>query len=269
MRAIALMYHDVVDGDRRDASGFAGADAALYKLDGKAFARHLQAIAAAVTAQPTTVIESAKATLAAPHLFITFDDGGASAHTHIADRLEAHGWRGHFFVTTDFINTRGFLTEAQIRDLHARGHVIGTHSASHPLVMSACDWETLLREWTVSANRLADIIGEALRVASLPGGHYSKAAARAASRAGIRYLFTSEPTTKSVVIEECRVLGRYAIQQWTTASEAAALAGGHFFPRCKQALFWGAKKIIKRASGRYYIKAREALLRQAQSKAES
>ena len=62
----------------------------------------------------------------------TFDDGGVSYYTVVADRLEAQGWRGHCFVSTDFIGQRGFLTAAQIRELDARGHVIGSHSASHP-----------------------------------------------------------------------------------------------------------------------------------------
>ena len=44
----------------------------------------------------------------------------------MADRLEARGWRGHCFVSTDAIGTRGFLTAAQIRELDARGHIIGT-----------------------------------------------------------------------------------------------------------------------------------------------
>ncbi|HYE74382.1 MAG TPA: hypothetical protein VEF04_13670, partial [Blastocatellia bacterium] len=102
---------------------------------------------------------------------------------------------------------------------------------------------------------------EPVIIASLPGGHYSKAVARAASMAGIRYLFTSEPVTKSQVVDECTVYGRYTIQRWTTPSEAAAIAQGNLMPRLKQALIWNAKKLIKRASGQYYVKARKSLLR--------
>ncbi len=41
MRLVALMYHDVVPAGAEDSSGFPGPDAALYKLDRQAFARHL------------------------------------------------------------------------------------------------------------------------------------------------------------------------------------------------------------------------------------
>ena len=63
---------------------------------------------------------------------ITVDDGGVSYYTVVADRLERLGWRGHCFVTTDMIGQRGFLTRRQIRELDGRGHIIGSHSASHP-----------------------------------------------------------------------------------------------------------------------------------------
>jgi len=52
MPAIALMYHDIVDGDAYDASGFAGADAALYKLGRGEFEAHLAAIAEAGAPRP-------------------------------------------------------------------------------------------------------------------------------------------------------------------------------------------------------------------------
>jgi hypothetical protein len=42
-------------------------------------------------------------------VFLTFDDGGASALHPTADLLERRGWSGHFFVTTRRIGTPGFL----------------------------------------------------------------------------------------------------------------------------------------------------------------
>src|SRR5262249_60003963 len=69
---------------------------------------------------------------------ITVDDGGVSYHRFIADRLEERGWRGHAFVSTDFIGAPGFLTASEIRELDDRGHIIGSHSASHPSRFSQC-----------------------------------------------------------------------------------------------------------------------------------
>lgn len=290
MRAIAIMYHDVVAREEHERSGFAGADAALYKLDPAQFAAHLDAIGEAVgDAKPASVFElardSANATgnnvngsakgeakangkgdvnrsakgSATPFL-ITFDDGGASAATRIAGMLEERGWRGHFLVTTDYIGTRSFVTREQVRALHAGGHVVGSHSCSHPLRMAGCSRAQLLDEWRRSIGVLGEIVGERVRVASVPGGHYSRAVAETAAEAGIEFLFTSEPTARVREVEGCVIVGRYAVQRWTTAEAAAAIATGKFAPRARQAILWNAKKLTKRLGGEYYLKMRRTLI---------
>ena len=157
------------------------------------FAKHLAALAETLARGPSTVGELLTGTMSRAPWLITFDDGGVSAYTEIADRLEEKNWRGHFLIATGFISRRGFLSSEQIRELRRRGHVIGTHSDSHPLRMAACSWEQLVREWSTSVAKLSDILGEQIEIASVPGGHYSRRVAEAAARAGIKALFTSEP----------------------------------------------------------------------------
>jgi peptidoglycan/xylan/chitin deacetylase (PgdA/CDA1 family) len=260
MPAIALMYHDIVDGDAYDASGFAGADAALYKLGRAEFEAHLAAIAGAAAAGPVTVSELGEGGGPARPLLITFDDGGVSAYTHAADALERRGWRGHFFVTTGRVGTPGFLTRQQIIDLDRRGHVVGSHSATHPPRMARCGYEEMLREWRTSVAFLSDILGRGVTAASVPGGYYSRRVAEAADEAGIRHLFTSEPTAGLGRVGGCLVLGRYAVQRWTTARAAAGLAAGRLGPRLRQAVLWNAKKATKAVGGEFYLRARKALI---------
>ena len=47
MKAISLLYHDVVMPGQFDSSGFAGGDADIYKFARPEFERHLEAIAQA------------------------------------------------------------------------------------------------------------------------------------------------------------------------------------------------------------------------------
>ena len=131
MQALAIMYHDVVENGDFESSGFPGEGAHVYKLRRQDFERHLEAIAGATTAVGTV------SQLDGRPVLLTFDDGGSSFHHPIADLLEGRGWRGHFFITTDRIGSPGFLTEAQLRELHRRGHIIGSHSCSHPTRMAA------------------------------------------------------------------------------------------------------------------------------------
>src|SRR5437588_17485 len=212
--------------------------------------------------QPWTLRGESRSRGASPPWLLTFDDGGVSAYTCIAGMLEEFGWRGHFFVTANYVGSPSFLSGAQIKELHRRGHVIGSHSASHPERMSHCSPEEMLREWAESVARLSDIVGERVRVASVPGGFYSARVAKAAARAGIEMLFTSEPTSAGRSVDGCLVLGRYTIRRSTTAEAVAAIAAGRVAPRLKQLLLWNAKKVTKALGGRYYLKARKSLLGQ-------
>ena len=241
----ALMYHDVVAAGREDTSGFPGRDAALYKVTPEAFASHLEAIAHASPARPAPLL--------------TFDDGGASAMA-AADILEARRFVGHFFVTANYIGTRGFVTGDNIRELARRGHVIGSHSCSHPLRMGHCAWTQLIDEWSRSRAMLGDILGTDVCVASVPGGDFTPQVAEAAAEAGILRLFTSEPTSESRQAFGVTLIGRFTIQRWTSDRTAAALAAGDWLPCAQQAVVWNAKKMTKRLGGERYLQVRKLLL---------
>ena len=177
--------------------------------------------------------------------------------------LEHYGWRGYFFVTTDWIGRPGFLNAEQIRELDQRGHIIGSHSCSHPTRMAREPWERLMAEWKESTERLKAIVGHRVTVASVPGGYYSRRVAEAATEAGIETLFTSEPTAAVHTVNGCRVLGRYAIMQGMGPEWAAGFATGRITPRLCQALLWNAKRAAKALGGGVYLRVREAILRRA------
>lgn len=257
---ISLLYHDVVAPGDFSSSGFNSADANAYKLTRPDFEGHLRAIQDARGRGDVVVMDSPTRALSSKALLFTFDDGGASA-VSIASLLEHYGWRGHFFVTTDYIGKPGFLTADQIRELQGRGHIIGSHSCSHPTRMSHCTRAELEREWTVSLRVLSEILGQNTRVASVPGGYYSNSVAEVAAAAGVEVLFNSEPTGKVQKINGCLVLGRYSIMHGDSAKSAASLAQGAWWPRFHQVLHWNSKKIAKRLGGSYYLRLRESMFR--------
>jgi peptidoglycan/xylan/chitin deacetylase (PgdA/CDA1 family) len=265
----SFIYHDVVADGKPQDSGFTGAAADSYKLDNKLFGAHLEAIQAASAAAPAVrfaVDDLVAAAEDAPRrVLLTFDDGGVGAIRCTADLLEARGMRGLFFVTTDYIGTRGFVGDADIRALHARGHGIGSHSASHPMRMTACSATELAHEWNSSIARLADILGQPVQVASVPGGYYARAVAEAASGCGIRVLFTSEPTSRPGRVAECNVLGRYSVKDSTPATEVAALVAGRWSELFRRQASWGIKKAIKRVGGRQWLAIRDRYFERGKS----
>lgn len=254
-----LMYHDVVDGDF-DTSGFPGGGPAHYKLRIDEFERHLTVIGS-LPKRPTLlsrVDDSGKADSDA--VLITFDDGGISAATIIADALERRGWRGHFFITADYIGKNGFVSASQIRDLAQRGHIIGTHSCSHPSRMSSCTQRELMYEWQRSREVLSEIVASPITVASVPGGYYSRDVATAAAASGLSDLFTSEPTTRVSNVNGLRVYGRFSIHRGTSTAKVAAISSGAPYALMKEAALWKLKKVLKFAGGGMYLRMRRLIL---------
>ncbi len=266
---INLLYHDVTAAGCDDASGFPGSGAARYKLTPEEFERHLRQVASVTNQPPLASISSAETKSVRLQAWtITFDDGGISALTEIADRLESQGWRGWFFIATDFIGRPTFCTREQVRELHNRGHIIGSHSCSHPERISSCPWDQLLDEWTRSVRILSELIEQPVTTASVPGGFYSKEVARAAAQAGIRVLFNSEPTTSSFQVDGMHVLGRYNVYRGMSASDAAALVTSPS-RRWRQTAFWNLKKVAKVVARPLYQFVRRRILARTYHQAES
>ncbi|GAP56825.1 putative polysaccharide deacetylase YxkH [Arthrobacter sp. Hiyo6] len=62
---------------------------------------------------------------------LTFDDGNAN-QLQAAQVLKAHGLVGTFFITTSWIGTSGYLTQANLHTLATDGNEIGGHTVTHP-----------------------------------------------------------------------------------------------------------------------------------------
>jgi peptidoglycan/xylan/chitin deacetylase (PgdA/CDA1 family) len=257
MRALSLEYHDVVAGDDFGASGFRGPGPNSYKLTEEAFGEHLAAIARVVPSPPARAGDWLAGRAGPRPLFLTFDDGGAGAYASIADALERYGWRGHFFVATAQIGSPTFLGTGEIRELRDRGHVIGTHSHSHPTRMGACPPAQILEEWRRSMGALADILGEPVVTGSVPGGFYTPAVGDAAARAGLKVLFTSWPTTRCWSVGDCRMVGRYTIRRWSSATTAASLAAGRAVPRFSQWALYRSLHLLRALAGDHYTRVRQ------------
>jgi len=248
--ANVLMYHDVAAGPGEDPGGFEGPGAERYQIDLARFEDHLDRIEAS-GAEVGVLSESANG----PAVAITFDDGGNSA-LRIAAALERRGWRGHFFVTTSRVGTPRFVDLGAVRELARRGHVVGSHSHTHPDAIGALPAPRILEEWERSRDALSDALGKAPTFASVPGGALSPAVIRAAASAGYRVLMTSNPSSRIQRYGDLSLVGRYAIRNTTPAGRVAGFARGNPAACAPQWLAWQAKSAAKRLSpGLYRIAA--------------
>jgi peptidoglycan/xylan/chitin deacetylase (PgdA/CDA1 family) len=231
----AFGYHDVTDVPTE--SGFQRNGAVPFKLGTRQFHEHLDRIADG--ALPPELVTQVDLAGSDRHLFLTFDDGGKSA-LRVGEELCRRGWRGHFFISTSLIGRRAFLDPGEIKELRSCGHVVGSHSHTHPDIYRELDWERMVVEWRQSSDVLAQLLGEACLTGAVPGGEISRTVLQSAATAGLRYLFTSEPWLRPRIIRGCWVLGRFCAKASTPAEEIAQLA---------RFRGWTAKLLVRRLKG--------------------
>jgi peptidoglycan/xylan/chitin deacetylase (PgdA/CDA1 family) len=216
-----FMFHEVTDDPT--STGFQRPGAMAYKHSHQAFARYLDQLATAP--ERPELVTAVDLTQPGQHIFLTFDDGGKSAVV-AAEALERRGWRGHFFIVTSLVGNRTFLTAEEIRALRRGGHLIGSHSHTHPNIFRDQSPARMVEEWRASCDPLAQLLGEPCLSASVPGGDISSQVLESARTAGLRYLFTSEPWLAPRRLDTCWILGRYSVKVETTAARVGELA--HF-----------------------------------------
>jgi len=225
-------YHEVTDEPR--TSGLQRLGAMPYKLTAQTFARHLAAIATSPVIPE--LVDAIDLTEPGRHLLLTFDDGGKSA-VYASEQLSRRGWRAHFFIITNRIGTRTFLDATEIRYIRSQGHLVGSHSHTHPNIFKEQSFESMVREWRVSCDRLAQLLGEACPTAAVPGGDISRRVLESADAAGLSHLFTCEPQLTPDRVGRCWILGRFLPKVGTTDAQIRALA---------QFRRWGRALLVRR-----------------------
>ena len=230
---VVLMYHDIVTIDDK-SSGFQNESAFQYKLLASDFEEQVKS-------------------LADKNVTFTFDDGGVSFITQAAPILERYGRKGIFFISTDYIDTPGFLTTEQVKELDTRGHIIGSHSCSHPHDISQLSEEEIFREWTDSKRRLEEILGHEVVTASIPNGYCTKMVCDKAFESGLRVLYTSKPTTRSKKHNNIQCIGRYVVHCDMAVNHVHAIVCNHK-TRIKIYLRWLVLEALKMMLGSRYDK---------------
>lgn len=188
---IVLMYHDVVN-EACPKSGQQKEGALQYTINDITFEAHVK----------QTTKED---------VVYTFDDGGCSFISPIAGILEKHNKRAIYFISTNYINTPFFLTKEDIKELDKRGHIIASHSHTHPDKISSLTHDECLNEWIVSKRILENIVGHSVSAASIPGGDISDMVIDCMVEAGYTEIYTSEPTIKVRKYRGVYIIGRYGI----------------------------------------------------------
>ena len=215
---LTFLYHEACDnpGD----SGFQRNSALPYKHKVEEFYSNIDII----VKNRKNIITVDKLSTASNATLLTFDDGGKSALL-IAEYLEKHRLRGHFFITTSLIGDKYFLEKDEIIDLHNRGHVIGSHSHSHPNVFKSLTYDKMVFEWSRSKAILEDLLNTKINTCSIPGGDSNLNSYLSAKECGYDFIFDSEPTLKPRYKYGITVLGRICPKAGTDLEKIEEFCG--------------------------------------------
>lgn len=243
------MYHDVFDNSFIE-SGFQNIGAIKYKIYRQPFEEQIKTI--------TTYCE--EMLIDKENVFLTFDDGGKSFFTIIAPVLEKCGFKGYFFITTQFINTTGFLTSQEIIELDRRGHFIGVHSHTHPQNISALGLDQIKYEWEQSLITLDRILNKKVSYASIPGGFYSNDSLSVLKNIGVKVIFTSKPSSSYALQNGVKVIGRYSVTREMKTEDVLNLMKPYSINKLKQWIKWRILKLAKKILGKFYFKIQTSIL---------
>jgi peptidoglycan/xylan/chitin deacetylase (PgdA/CDA1 family) len=155
---------------------------------------------------------------------LTFDDGAASDYAETFPILTEMGLRATFFVVPTLVETPGYVTWAQLREMVAAGMEIGSHSLTHPFV-NALDRAGLEREFGESKRILESRLGLPIRSASLPRGWEPPDLRPVLQQLGYRVFCTSRVAWWHPGADAL-AMPRVAIRRGLAAEEFAAIVNG-------------------------------------------
>jgi peptidoglycan/xylan/chitin deacetylase (PgdA/CDA1 family) len=166
MRARAAIFclHDAVPADRLE-------DVPLEHRPYSLTPDELRALLVEASRAPRRgiVVGEVPAELGDRFYALTFDDGAASDYDVTFRILRELRLRATFFVVPTLVETSGYVTWAQLREMVAAGMEVGSHSLTHPFV-NTLDRAGLEREFGESKRILESRLGLPVHTASLPRG---------------------------------------------------------------------------------------------------
>ena len=197
---LALLYHEVINDYTE--SGFQNNDNLAYMHKTEVFEKQIEIFKNHVHQTNSSKIDD--------YLF-TFDDGGIS-NLRAASILEKNNLIGQFFITTKQIGNKGFLSPKDIIQLHKNGHIIGSHSHTHPMIFRTLSYAKMLEEWKVSKQILEEIIEQKVFFFFFTGGDANKKTFEYAAEAGFHYIYVSEHIIATRTFNTSEIIGRLSIK---------------------------------------------------------
>jgi peptidoglycan/xylan/chitin deacetylase (PgdA/CDA1 family) len=119
-------------------------------------------------------------------VIISFDDGWEDQFVYALPRLKQYHYTATFFVVTNFVGSRDFLSWSQLRTIVAQRMKIGSHSRSHPYLNKINNLGILWDQIYTSKQILESQLGVPVDAFAYPYGSYDAVAASTVRLAGYK-----------------------------------------------------------------------------------
>lgn len=140
-------------------------------------------------------------------VILTFDDGWENQYVYAFPLLKKYGFTGTFFIFTNAVGHKHFMTWDQIKELDAAGMTIGGHTKTHPYLTKITDPQKLTNEISGGKKIIEEHLGKTIQTFAYPFGFYNNTVVQAVKDAGYRIGRTSSAginhTQKDLLTLKC------------------------------------------------------------------
>ena len=120
-------------------------------------------------------------------VMLTFDDGFASVYLYAYPILKEYNVKGTMFIITDFVDTPGYCTKEQLKEMKESGIIeLQAHTATHPH-LGEISRERMLDEMTRCNEYLKNELGVVSDVICYPYGSRNNTTIEVAKECGYKY----------------------------------------------------------------------------------
>ena len=230
------MYHDIFLQSPRT---FIPKSSNMYHISEQNFINHLNQL----KISKLNVVPLSELLVEGNSMSLTFDDGWRGAFNIGLPILEDFGFKCTYFITKDFIGSRGFIDEEGIIRASEAGMEIGVHGTTHRM-LSNCSNDEIVWEFSNCKKYLESLTGQNIISASMPGGDWNKNIASCVKRAGFKNLCSSEPGINYSHSDSFK-LHRVAIKDGTTVADINRYCNNNIYKELiKSGLYNLPKKLL-------------------------
>jgi peptidoglycan/xylan/chitin deacetylase (PgdA/CDA1 family) len=200
--SITLMYHAVIEqGSDVPSNREEGAE--LYDVSVKTFGEQMDYLYRHGLNTKTV---------------ITFDDGEKNNFTRAFPILLKFGFCAHFFVIVNRINTPGYMTWNDLKEMIEQGMIIGSHGLSHRILTELSE-EEIKKELVESKCILEENLHTSIDSFSIPRGYGNNSILEAGYNSGYKYIFVSkkEKSWTHPCIARTPVKGNWSLDRFKLA----------------------------------------------------